>query len=168
MLNIYINTRGNYNVYGAENGKWITLPMAEDELSAKLTATAKKMKDSDPEWFVNDYKWEDKAFFPVDEVSSYNRLNKICETISELDEYDQEKLLAIIEYTGSDIQDAIDDLDCYTFYQGQTLEDVAYDLINECYNLPEIALTHFDYSAFARDLSFDNYYEAENGVLCYC
>jgi antirestriction protein len=45
------------------------------------------------------------------------------------------------------------------------LEEVAEELINECYDLPEFALRYFDYEAFARDLSFDGYTETKYGVI---
>jgi antirestriction protein len=45
------------------------------------------------------------------------------------------------------------------------LEEVAEELIDECYNIPEFALRYFDYSAFARDLSFDGYTETKYGVI---
>ena len=39
-------------------------------------------------------------------------------------------------------------------YQGEYKdeEDYAYEIVEECYDLPEFAKTYFDYSAFARDL----------------
>ena len=46
------------------------------------------------------------------------------------------------------------------------LEDVAYDIVEECYGLPEIAERYFDYQAFARDLEFDGYTETELGTIC--
>ena len=56
----------------------------------------------------------------------------------------------------------------YTFYEGMTLEDVAYELVEECYNLPEIAQRYFDYKAFARDLGYDGYCETSTGVIYTC
>lgn len=49
-----------------------------------------------------------------------------------------------------------------------TLEEVAEQLVEECYNLPEFALRYFDYEAFARDLRFDGYEETAHGVICIC
>ena len=46
-----------------------------------------------------------------------------------------------------------------------SLEDVAYEIVDECYDLPDIAQRYFDYKAFARDLGFDGYTETENGVI---
>ena len=57
MLNIYLNTWGNYNENGADGGEWITLPMDEDELAEVMEKIADAMGDEDPEWFVNDYEW---------------------------------------------------------------------------------------------------------------
>lgn len=165
MLNIYINTWGNYNEHSAYNGKWITLPMDENELTEILETAAIAMNDNDPAWFVNDYEWEGESFFDVGEMDDYYELNELCETISDFDEYDKEKLLAIINATGKNIKEAIDNLDDYTFYQNMTLIEVAYKLMEECYDLPEIAQTYFDYEAFARDLGCDGYYETEYGVI---
>lgn len=48
------------------------------------------------------------------------------------------------------------------------MEDVAYEIVEECYELPEIAQRYFDYAAFARDLEFDGYTETSSGVICLC
>ena len=37
-------------------------------------------------------------------------------------------------------------------------EDFAYEIIEECYNLPEFAKTYFDYEKFARDLFMCDYW----------
>lgn len=54
------------------------------------------------------------------------------------------------------------------FYKGQDMYDVAYNLVNECYDLEKMLgnlASYFDYNAFARDLSFDGYSETERGVI---
>ena len=46
--------------------------------------------------------------------------------------------------------------------------DVAYEIIDECYDLEKMLgrlSSYFDYAAFARDLSYDGYIETEYGVL---
>ena len=54
---------------------------------------------------------------------------------------------------------------CFSFYHGMDLEEVAEELVNDCYDLPEFALRYFDFKAFARDLSFDGYTETKYGVI---
>lgn len=54
------------------------------------------------------------------------------------------------------------------FYRNMTMLDVAYEIADECFNLERTLgnLTcYFDYSAFARDLSYDGYTETSNGVI---
>ena len=48
------------------------------------------------------------------------------------------------------------DPDDYIWYKGMTLEDVAYDIIEESYATKEneFLLRYFDYEAFGRELEF--------------
>ena len=171
MLNIYINTWGNYNENGADFGEWITLPMDQDELDEKLEAVAEAMGDNDPEWFVNDYEWTtDFVPFEVHEMDNYNELNERCERLDNLDAYDCEALAAIMEATGSDFDDCMDTLErgYYQFYRGMDLEEVAEEIITDCYftkDTPDIFTRYFDYAAFGRDLGYDGYTETEWGVI---
>ena len=45
-------------------------------------------------------------------------------------------------------------------YQGEydDEEDFAYEIVEECYDLPEFAKTYFDYKQFARDLFMCDYW----------
>lgn len=71
-----------------------------------------------------------------------------------------------MEAQGGDVEYALDNYEDSTFYPEMDLEDVAHDIIEECYDLPEIALRYFDYESFARDLGYDGYTETEYGVIC--
>lgn len=167
MLKIFINTWGNYNENGADGGKWITLPMDEDELDEILDKVAEDMGDHDPEWFINDYEWEDDFHIEVSEHENIRNLNQIAEELDNLDKWDRFEALAAVEAFGYDIEEAISKQSrgYFTFYAHMTLEEVAEEIINECYDLPEFALRYFDYEAFARDLGFDGYHETEWGVI---
>ena len=54
-------------------------------------------------------------------------------------------------------------------YAGERLEDVAYSLVEEgCFGeVPENLSSYIDYSAIARDLGYDGYVEAAEGVFYY-
>lgn len=93
-------------------------------------------------------------------------LNDLAEQLEALDECDLEKLEAILEAYGGSLENALDNIDDYTYYSNMSLEDVAYEIVEDCYDLPDFALQYFDYAAFARDLGFDGYTETENGVIC--
>jgi len=169
MLNIFVNTWGNYNTNGADGGEWITLPMDPDELEEVLENIAAAMGDNDPEWAIHDYEWESEIELgDVNEMDSIEEWNERCQEAADLDEWEAEEIAAAIEAWDYTFAEALDrqQRGYFTFYRGQDLEEVAEELINECYDLPEFALRYFDYEAFARDLSFDGYTETTYGVIC--
>ena len=168
MLNLFVNTWGNYNVNGADGGQWITLPMEPDELEEVLENIAAAMGDNDPEWSIHDYEWTIE--FDMDEISEYDdiqELNERCLEIDDLQEWEAEEIAAAIEAYDYTFTEALErqQRGCFIFYPGRDLEELAEELINDCYDLPEFALRYFDYEAFARDLSFDGYTETKYGVI---
>lgn len=172
MLKVFMNTWGNYNENGADGGEWITLPMDEDELEEKLVALAEAMGDHDPEWAIHDYEWESNIEFgEVHEMDNIVKWNLLCEELESLDETELKEIAAAIEAMGYSLEEAIDrqQRGYFSFYPEQSMLDVAYYLVDECYitkDTPEIFSRYFDYDAFARDLGFDGYYETSYGVIC--
>ena len=171
MLNIFVNTWGNYNENGADGGQWITLPMDPEELEEVLENIAALMGDTDPEWAIHDYEWTTEI--ELDEISEYAnifKLNEMCNDLDDLDEYEAEEIAAAVEAWNYTFAEALDrhQRGCFIFYQGRDLEEVAEEIINECYDLPEFALRYFDFEAFARDLRFDGYEETKYGVILDC
>ena len=170
MLNIFVNTWGNYNVNGADGGQWITLPMEADELQEVLENIAALMKDEDPEWFINDYEWTiDTELGDVHEMDGITEWNERCQEVDDLEEWEAEEIAAAIEAYGYTFAEALDrqQRGCFIFYPGQDLEEVAEHIADECYlyDAPEFLARYFDYEAFARDLSFDGYTETTYGVI---
>ena len=168
MLNLFVNTWGNYNENGADGGQWIALPMDPDELQEVLEHIAAAMGDNDPEWAIHDYEWEsDVELGDVNEMDSISEWNDRCQEAYDLEEWETEEIAAAMEAYGYTFPEALErqQRGCFTLYAGMDLEEVAEDLINECYDLPEFALRYFDYEAFARDLSYDGYTETKYGVI---
>ena len=170
MLNIFVNTWGNYNENGADGGQWITLPMDSDELEEVLENIAAQMKDEDPEWFINYHEWtSDMELGDVHEMDSITEWNERCQEADDLEEYEAEEIAAAIEAYGYTFAEALDrqQRGCFTFYPGQDLEEVAEQIADECYlyDAPEFLARYFDYEMFARDLSFDGYTETKYGVI---
>lgn len=93
-------------------------------------------------------------------------LNTLAQDLQDIeDNGDEEWLAAYVEATGCDLNIAVDKYDDSTFYHDMDLVDVAYDIVEECYNLPENIERYFDYEAFARDLGFDGYTETDYGTI---
>lgn len=168
MLNLFVNTWGNYNENGADGGEWITLPMEEEELKEVLNNIASNMGDNDPEWAIHDYEWETEIDLgDIHEMDSIYKWNNLCNEACDLAEWEQEEIAAAMEAYGYTFKEAMDRQKngYFIFYRGMDLEEVAEELINDCYDLPEFALRYFDYEAFARDLRFDGYEETKYGVI---
>lgn len=164
MIKVFVNTWGNYNTNGADFGEWLYLPMDMDDLEDTLKEIAENMGDGSPEWFINDYETNGLGI-EIDENEDIFELNNLAERLENLDNYDREVLEAIIEATGYNVKEAIENIDNCIYYSGMSLEEVAEEIIKDCYDLPEFALRYFDYEAFARDLGFDGYTETSTGVI---
>lgn len=171
MLNVFVNTWGNYNENGADGGEWITLPMGAEELEEVLSNIAAAMKDSDPEWTIHDYEWETEIDLgEVNEYSSISKLNEQLVGLDSLNEHEAEEIAAAMEAFDYTIEEALkrQRMGAFTFYQGMDMEEFAEELITDCYDLPEFALRYFDFVSFARDLSADGYTETKYGVISEC
>lgn len=160
MLNIYINTWGNYNEHGADGGKWFALPMDEDELTEAMGELAEAMGDNDHEFFINDYEWTcDIEAIDVSEHSNILKLNEDTQTLEALNEWETKVLGAVIEVWGRV------DLNFFDPYEYSLMEDVKddYDLgyywavESGCYVLDEMGSLsrYIDYEAFGRDIRFE-------------
>ena len=160
LLKVFITNLGKYNE-GELIGEWVSLPVDESELEEVLERIG--INEEYEEYFITDYETEFDGL-KVDEYSNIEELNELAEQLESLDEYALEKVGAIVEAYGADLKEAIENIDDYTYYSGKTLEDLAYEYVEEM-NLPEFAQRYFDYKAFARDLGFDGYTETENGVI---
>lgn len=160
LLNIFITNLGKYNE-GELIGEWVELPVTDEELEAVYERIG--INEQYEEVFITDYE-TDLEGLKVGEYDNIEELNELIKELDELDEYDLEKVEAILEAYSSDIKSAIENIDNYTYYSGISLDDLAYELVEEM-NLPEFAERYFDYDAFARDLEFDGYTETSNGVI---
>lgn len=163
-MKAYVTNLGKYNE-GYLVGKWIDFPIDDDDFKEELESIGVKENTMYEEWFITDY---DCALFDMyDAFGEYPSIDDINEVAEALEDHEDElsALLEVCSYA-----DALKYLenDDYTFYEGMTLEDVAYEIVEECYNLPEIAQRYFDYKAFACGLSFDGYHETSNGVIYTC
>jgi hypothetical protein len=160
MLNIYLNTWGNYNENGADLGEWVSLPMDETELEEKMEEIAERMHDDDPEWFINDYEWTTShSIREVSEMENITELNEWLQELDDLDEWEQKVYIAACEHWGAEYVD-VSDIDTYCLYEDIEDEyDLGYYWVVEsgCYdtkNMGNLA-NYIDYKAFGRDINYE-------------
>lgn len=152
---VFLNTWENYN-NGSIGYGWLTAAEARDFI------------DADPErdggeWFIADIDNYLGVEFGSLDYANVEEILDTIETLEDMEEYERDEVIALMEYKGTkNAQEAIDDLDSYTFY---TDIDSYHDCCDELLEFGgnELFERYFDYEAYHRDCDFD-IYEASNGV----
>ena len=126
---VYVGTYVKYN-NGSLSGAWLDLSDYSDKEEFYEACRELHKDEEDAEYMFQD--WENVPEGLIDES------------------WISENFFAL--------RDAVEDLS--DEYQGEydDEEDFAYEIIEECYDLPEFAKTYFDYKQFARDLFMCDYW----------
>ena len=172
MTNKFYNEKANLSVYianldeyvkGNLIGDWISLPIDEDDFKDFLT-TIGNPEEIAIHGYENNLRLDG---LKIGEYMSIKELNELGERIENIDTCDVDAFNALYEALG-DFESALDYLESedYTFYKNMTMEEVAQEYIEECYDIPEGLENYIDYKAFARDMEYDIYYETDYGVIC--
>lgn len=178
---IYIANLGKYNE-GELMGEWVNLPIEDDELEEVYIRIKVAHRDENggfiPSYTENGIIYEETAIhgfesdvMTIDEYDSIETLNELAYELEALDVWEVNAVKAYCEAFSDNLREAIDSLNRISFWNGYTMEDLAYELVEECYfdnNTPDFVRNYFDYKAFARDLGFDGYCETSVGVICNC
>jgi len=159
-VRIYLTNLAQYNA-GRLIGKWFDLPLTEEELDIAL----KEVLGSDEEYFITDY----EADFRIEEYDNLSELNSFAEKLSELGEYEQEKVIYLTETIGYTREESLEKHEDVMFYKDMTLEDVARELVEEGIfgDIADNIKCYLDYESIARDLSMDSYHETSKGTFQY-
>ena len=157
---------------------WLDLPFSEDEFNECLESIGVIIDDDECETDTYDLLMmgeniakyevighssdilEDRHFADLDTA------NELVERIEDIDEYDNELLLALME-DGDELEEAIDTVEdgAATFYSQMTLEDLAEQFVDEGIFSTEYLMKFIDFKALGEALSDDGYTEVNDGVL---
>ena len=176
MLKIYLTDLQSYNE-GDLVGRWVNLPMDDDELSQALSEILKDGElvsgsDNHEEYFITDYEWDEFEFKTVSEYENIHTLNTSLQELEPLQEDELQSVEFLLQHSlVQTISEAIEQLDRVIIYQEQTMNDIAYDFIEECYEidkLPSIIANNINYEAIANELIMDGtYYEYGSNIFQY-
>ncbi len=155
---IYLTNLAKYNE-GKLVGKWVDLPLTEEELTNELN----QVLAGEEEYFITDY----ESSFRIHEYDNLSDLNEFVLKLRQLDEHDQQKIFFLLDVTGCTREQALEKHEDVIFYPDMTIEDVAYELLKEGVfgNLNDTIKTYIDYDKLARDLSIDGYHETDKGTF---
>jgi antirestriction protein len=159
-MQIYLTNLSQYN-NGFLIGEWLELPCTKDELQDALS----RILGQDEECFISD---TDGIPFEVGEYDNLYGLNDKLEQYDALDEREQ-LCVAFLLSESYDWDYSMENYDDVILYSNESLEDVAYALVEEgCFGTVGDGLVNYvDYEAIARDLGHDGYIQTDEGVFCY-
>ena len=141
---------------------WVSLPIGKADWEDFLTTIGNPKKI-----VIHDYENNlGLDGLKIGEYMSIKELNELGERIENIETYNVDALNALYEALG-DFEGALEcfESENYTFYGNMTMEEVAQEYIEECYDIPEGLENYIDYKAFARDMQYDSYYETDYGVI---
>lgn len=178
MLQVYLSDLAAYNK-GYLLGEWIRLPMPQTKLREtleKLLASGTTLcfmemgyYEKHEEHFITDYEWEEMELYSIDEYANLERLNHECHLLETLSQQELKALKFILDETsGTDIETAMQKLCDVTIHENASLENIAYELVENGFISESNLLNYVDYEKIARDLRLEGlYYEKDGDVYEY-
>lgn len=176
MLNIFLTDLAAYNS-GALVGKWVKLPLSEEELRITLKDVLLEGEvavdgNRHEEYFITDFDWDEIDIYEVEEYEDIFDLNEKLELLQDLDTPKLKAVKFILDNQFSyDIEEAIFKADDVIIHEEQSIKDLAYDILDDCYDvqsLPDIIKYNIDYEQVATYLEDDGtYFEVNNDVFEY-
>ena len=157
---VYVGTYAKYN-NGSLSGAWLDLSDYSDKEEFYEACRELHGDEEDAEYMFQD--WENVPEGLIGESWISENFFALRDAVEDLDDTEQEAFFVWCNYKSHDLgEEDADDLvrDFRDEYLGQydDEEDFAYEIIEECYDLPEFAKTYFDYEKFARDLFMCEYW----------
>ncbi len=172
-MKIFITDLAAYNG-GALIGKWVSLPMDEQELNTKIKmileeGAAAFGEGYHEEVFITDYECD---FLDIGEYDSIEELNRIAEVAESLNEYELKAVRFLMDnHLVNGFEEALEKYEDVIIHEDMSMEDIAYEYINECYNLddmPSLIANNIDYEKIGRELEMGgSYYTAGSDIFEY-
>lgn len=157
-MRIYVADLAAYN-NGILSGGWIDLP--SDDIDAEVqrildAGTSARVDagvyDGVPseEFAIHDYElpWN------IDEWENIHDLNNAARKYDELDDTDRKKVNFLVSQ-GDNIDKALQLYDLVDIYEDMSYQDLAEQIVDETWNVPEHLEPYIDYEKFARELEMD-------------
>lgn len=176
MLEVFITDLQAYNE-GHLVGRWVKLPISKYELAqafSEVLCEGEAVCDSrnHEETFLSDYSYDDYEFIPIGEYSDAYELNDQLGLLEFKSDHELKAISFLLsEGLAIDVEDAIGKADDVRVYENQSMEDIAYDLLQDCYGadqLPSIIANNISYEDVARELEMDGtYFEIGNDIFEY-
>lgn len=162
-MRVFLESISAYN-NGGMKGRWITLPMNEDDLRNEI----RDILDGDEEYFITDWECE---FFSINQYDNISTLNEKAKYLSEKEDYELAELKAICELVDFDEAKDILEKGNYFFIPDVSSEtELGEYVVDEGLlgiDIPDSLKNYIDYEAIGRDWLMD-YNLVEGGAINIC
>ena len=172
-MEIYITDLAAYN-NGHLIGEWVSLPMDEDDLNFKveeiLSLGAEVCGDIEhEEVFFTDYECD---YMEIGEYDNIYHLNEIAVKMERMNEHFKKMTKFLLSNNlVRNLNEAIEEAENVIIHENSTMEDIAYEYVNECYDLgslPSIISSNIDYKSIAYDMETEGrYFEVDGDIYEY-
>lgn len=170
-ISMVIGSWGSYNACNerALGSKWLDLSDYEcwDEIVKELEEQGFELNGIDEELFIQDIEGIPTDGMNCDYTHPKTIFNLLKKSGVLDDEYKFEIMQAFLEVRSfKEWEGLIEkyddswDTDIY-LHTNQSMIDVAYNIVEECYNIEGPLTNYFDYASFANDLSYDGVHRNE-------
>lgn len=168
-IKVWVGNLGKYNE-GELVGKWVTLPIDEDDLEKVLESIGIDNEEYE-ETFIADYDLPfDSSEFG--EYTSIEELNEIAERYNNLSSDEQEIFNEIsTEFQLDEVFNIIESENYVSHPNCDDMTDIAYEYIEETgmlNDVPETVARYFDYEAYGRDIDIEGHFiksDSNNGYI---
>jgi hypothetical protein len=157
---VYIVNLGKINegVSPSDCGKWLVLPVSQDELDEALEEIGIDGEQYE-EFVINDVDNEFSDIWTIGETDDFDTVNETVETLEYMKDEQRDCVKAVVAAGFESFEDAV-----WKVKQGRyslstsinDAEEYARELCDSCYNIPEYLQNYIDYKSMGEDWIADN------------
>lgn len=157
---VWVECLASYNA-GKSVGRWVNVPETVEEMQEAINEILKNSGEP----FAEEWAFHDSEYFGPFDVSEYEDLESLVKKANIINRVDNLEAFEAWDASTGDI-DSMDEDEIIEKFEDEFMgtyrdeEDYAYELMNDCYSVPEHLSNYIDYASFWRDLTYDGYYSA--------
>lgn len=173
-IRIVIGSWGSYNECNerALGSKWLDLEDFDtyEEIEEELTKEGFELDGIDEELFIQDIDGIDAKDMNCDYIHPKDLFELLSEADVISNDYNYEMMSAFLEVRNWDdftnrVKGCSDWTDDIYLYKNEDWYDLGYNLMHECYQIPEFLENYIDYERYANDLKYDGFEEYSEGII---
>ncbi len=153
MIQVAIEEYGLYN-NGILACKWWTAEDTIEDITAYYQALRKEhgiFPHDDLELFNAD--WEGSSL--ITECTSFKDIQSLNDILEALSDTDKKKIDYLMDWNGCSFDEALEQYESIELYEDMTMQDLAWQFIEETWEVPEHLINYIDADMFARELEMD-------------